>query len=210
VILPLSECALALLTCCLVILKYAGRDATEAYDEIHAPGIAEEGLPSECFKGVIDPSDEPPSPPPEALNEPPIQMPVTSQPTTSQPTVTSHSTKPPLESLISVHDFEDVARQTFTKKTYAFYSSAATDLVAQKSNVQVWRQLLLRPQILRNVSQVSTKRRILGCDSSAPFFVSPTAMAKLAHPDGELATARACGNENIIQCVCLTLIHVCT
>jgi hypothetical protein len=150
---------------------------------------------------VIDPSEEPPSPPPEATDKALRVAPITPQPTIAQPTVASQATKPPLESLISVHDFEDVARQTFTKKTYAFYSSAATDLVAQKSNIQVWRQLLLRPQILRNVSQVSTKRRILGCHSSAPFFVSPTAMAKLAHPDGELATARACGNENIIQCV---------
>jgi L-lactate dehydrogenase (cytochrome) len=109
--------------------------------------------------------------------------------------------RPLLESLISVHDFEDVARRTFTAKTYAFYSSAATDLVTQQANIQVWRRLLLRPQILRNVKHVSTRRSILGCDTSAPFFVSPTAMAKLAHPDGELATARACGAENIIHCV---------
>jgi L-lactate dehydrogenase (cytochrome) len=182
---------LAELTIGLVILKYAGRDATEAYGEIHAPGIAEEGLPSDCFKGMIDPGDEPPSIPAR-------ERPVDDE---AQPMVQSRPTRPPLESLISVHDFEDVARQTFTPKTYAFYSSAATDLVTQQSNIQVWRQLLLRPQILRNVSQVSTRRRILGCDSSAPFFVSPTAMAKLAHPDGELATARACGNENIVQCV---------
>lgn len=117
------------------------------------------------------------------------------------PSIPQVDQRPPLESLISVHDFEAVARDTFTKKTFAFYSSAATDLVTQAQNIKVWRKLLLRPRILRNVRDVSIKRKILGCDSDAPFFVSPAAMARLAHPDGELAIARGCGIENIIQTV---------
>lgn len=108
---------------------------------------------------------------------------------------------PPLESLISVDDFAKIARQTFSPKTFAFYSSAATDLVSHEANLQCHRQLLLRPRVLRNVQSASTKRRILGCDSAAPFFFSPAAMAKLAHPDGELALARAGGQHGIIPIV---------
>ena len=37
-----------------VILRYAGSDATAAYDEIHSPGIIAETLPLECYKGLID------------------------------------------------------------------------------------------------------------------------------------------------------------
>lgn len=109
--------------------------------------------------------------------------------------------KPDLHSLISVHDFEDVASQFFTAKAFAFFSSAATDLVSYQANMRSHRQLLLRPRVLRNVKDVSLKRNILGMDSSAPFFVSPAAMARLAHPDGELAIARACGEHGIIQTV---------
>ena len=109
--------------------------------------------------------------------------------------------RPPLQSLISVHDFEDVARNVFTEKTYAFYSSAATDLISHRHNVESYRKLMLRPRVLRNVRDVSTTRSILGNDSSAPFFVSPAAMARLAHPDGELAIARACAAQNICYIV---------
>lgn len=109
--------------------------------------------------------------------------------------------RPDLYKLISVHDFEDVARDTFPAKTFAFYSSAATDLVTHQANLSVNRKLLLRPRVLRDVGQVKTKRRILGHECSAPFFFSPAAMAKLAHPEGELAVARACGNEGIIPVV---------
>lgn len=110
--------------------------------------------------------------------------------------------KPDLSSLISVHDFEDVAKQRFSKKAYAFYSSAADDLVSQRANVQCLRQILLRPRILRNVKRASIKRSILGCESEAPFFVCPAAMAGLAHPEGEKAIARACAKQGIVQGVC--------
>ncbi|KAI6912843.1 hypothetical protein D0869_02695 [Hortaea werneckii] len=111
------------------------------------------------------------------------------------------SAKPALSSIISVHDFEDVARQSFSEKAYAFYSSAATDLVSHNANLMCQRKLLLRPKVLRNVKNVTTKRSILGSDSSAPFFFSPAAMATLAHEEGELAVARACANEGIVQMV---------
>ncbi|KAI6818997.1 cytochrome b2 [Hortaea werneckii] len=110
-------------------------------------------------------------------------------------------TKPALSSIISVHEFEDVARHSFSEKAFAFYSSAATDLVSHTANLMCQRKLLLRPKILRNVKDVTTKRSILGSSSIAPFFFSPAAMATLAHEEGELAVARACGNEGIIQMV---------
>ena len=109
--------------------------------------------------------------------------------------------KPGLSSLISVHDFEDVARQHLSKKAFAFYSSAADDLVSQRANVQCLRQLMLRPRILRNVKNASIKRRVLCCESEAPFFVCPAAMAGLAHPEGEKAIARACAKQGIVQSV---------
>lgn len=172
----------------IVILKYAGADATAAFDEIHAPGIVK-SLRDDQKLGSIDH---------ETL---PTKDEETRDVNTSIATIAEDSIKPPLSRLISVHDFEDVARKTYTAKAWAFYSSAATDLVSHHANLHCHRKLLLRPRVLRDVRHIELKRRILGCNSSAPFFVSPAAMARLAHPDGELALARACGNENIIQTV---------
>jgi L-lactate dehydrogenase (cytochrome) len=121
------------------------------------------------------------------------------QTTSSQPKV--EYVKPDLVKLISVHDFEEVAKATYSAKAYAFYSSAATDLITHHANSEFYRKIMIRPQVMRNVKNVSIKRSILGCDSSAPFFVSPAAMASLAHPDGEMAIARGCGAEGIIQIV---------
>lgn len=173
------------LTIFAVIMKFAGGDATSAYDEIHAPGIVEETLDKEQLIGIMDSTavliEETPAP---AL------LPLTLD-----------DERPPLESVIAVHDFEDIAKAVYTKKAFAFYSSAATDLISHQANLDSYGKLMLRPRVLRNVKEVSTRRSILGCDSSAPFFVSPAAMARLAHPDGEMAVARGCAAQNICYVV---------
>lgn len=118
-----------------------------------------------------------------------------------QSTSTETYTKPELLKVISTQDFQDVARNTLTPKAWAFYSSAATDLVTHHWNSNIYRRIMLRPRVMRNVAEVKTRRSILGCHSSAPFFISPAAMARLAHPDGELALARGCASEGLIQVV---------
>lgn len=152
---------------------------------MHAPGIVDKGLSPEQCLGLIDPET----------------LPLEQEKQIEQAIMPLKPSKPDLYSLIAVHDFETVAHETYTAKAFAFYSSAATDLVSHHANLSCYKKLMLRPRVLRNVKHVSIKRKILGCPSSAPFFVSPAAMARLAHPDGELAIARGCGNEGIIQTV---------
>ena len=109
--------------------------------------------------------------------------------------------KPDLLKIISAHDFEKVAEKTLTPKGWAFYSSAASDLISHHHNRDFFRRIFFRPRILKNVGQVKMQTSILGCPSSAPFFVSPAAMARLAHKDGEKAIARGCATEGIVQCI---------
>ncbi|XP_076834782.1 2-Hydroxyacid oxidase 1 isoform X3 [Brachyhypopomus gauderio] len=52
-----------------------------------------------------------------------------------------------------------------------------------------WRLL---PRVLRNVSRVDLSAMVLGQQLSMPVCVAATAMQRMAHPDGETATARAC------------------
>jgi L-lactate dehydrogenase (cytochrome) len=168
-----------------VILRYAGRDATKAYSEVHSPGVIKSNLPPEKYKGILDTSaiDE------EWLKQPPSE----------NPQVVLDNEKPPLHTLINSHDFELVASRTANKKTWAFYSSAATDLITRDANKSCFDRIWFRPRVLRNVRSVDSRTRILGVDCSIPLFVSPAAMAKLIHPDGECAIARACERKGIMQ-----------
>ncbi|KAG5297531.1 cytochrome b2 [Histoplasma ohiense] len=168
-----------------IILKYAGRDATKAYSEIHPPNLIKNSLPSDKLKGVLDRN----SVDDEWLKAPSEQ---------SGKRLPSNE-KPPLTTLINAHDFEVVASQTAPAKTWAFYSSASNDLITRDANKSFFDRTWLRPRVLRNVKEVNTKTKILGCDVNMPLFVSPAAMVKLIHPDGELAVARACETRGIMQ-----------
>lgn len=131
--------------------------------------------------------------------------PPTQQPTPVASADQSASTEiPPIETIISAPDFREVAQTALTHKAWAFYSSAATDLVTHTKNKELLRRIMIRPRILRNVTDIDMKRNILGFKSTAPFFMSPAAMARLAHPDGELAWSRGVANEGIFQVVGLT------
>jgi L-lactate dehydrogenase (cytochrome) len=55
--------------------------------------------------------------------------------------------------------------------------------------------------MLIDVTQVSTEQTVLGCRTGVPFYISPAALAKLVHPDGELAVARGCRENNVIQAI---------
>ena len=180
-----------------IILQYAGTDATAAYDEIHAPGIIEESLPEQRFRGTFSEEDL------QAL--PKIDKPTASPDYSSAPepqtTAPKPYEKPPIDALINTYDFEAVAEKAFSPKAWAFYSGGATDLITHRLNASLYSQIWLRPRILRNVKAVSTRSSILGFPTSLPLFISPCAMARLAHPDGELALARACKAEDIVQVI---------
>ncbi|EHA19531.1 hypothetical protein ASPNIDRAFT_140694, partial [Aspergillus niger ATCC 1015] len=121
--------------------------------------------------------------------------------TNSKSNMSTTMQPPPLSSILSTHDFEKAASKSLTPKTWAFYSSAATDTFTHESNRTMYDRIFLRPRILRNVTSVSTKTNILGCRMDLPLFMSPAAMATLVHPDGELALARGCARYGVGMCV---------
>ncbi|ETS81703.1 hypothetical protein PFICI_06705 [Pestalotiopsis fici W106-1] len=178
-----------------ILLQCAGTDATRQFDEVHAPGILEENLSDDKLKGALAV---------EASSHVVHRKEAVPEVTNDQKVVAKIPDAlglPELHTLINAADFEKAASKSLTAKTWAFYSSAATDLITHQQNKSLLRRIMIQPRILRNVKHVDYRRRILGCDSSAPFFISPAAMARLAHPDGELALARAAKTESIIQCI---------
>ncbi|KAM0558132.1 hypothetical protein ACHAPJ_005299 [Fusarium lateritium] len=172
-----------------VILKYAGNDATEAYSEAHPPNTITDNLSQDKLIGTLDK---------KTLDNLKLKLPPATATIPIQP---DPREKPPLDTIISTLDFEEVASKTLAAKTWAFYSSAATDMITKRMNARCFDEIMLRPRTLIDVDQVSTEQTILGCQSGVPFYFSPVAMAKLVHPEGEKAVARGCQQNNVIQTI---------
>jgi len=51
-------------------------------------------------------------------------------------------------------------------------------------------RLRIRPRVLQDVSKVDLSTVVFGKKVAIPFGVSPIAMQRMAHPDGEIANVR--------------------
>ncbi|KAF3614055.1 Peroxisomal (S)-2-hydroxy-acid oxidase GLO4 [Capsicum annuum] len=100
---------------------------------------------------------------------------------------------------VNVNEFQELARQALPKMYYDYYTGGAEDQHTLKENVEALYRIIIRPRILVDVSRIDMSTTILGHKTSAPIMVAPTAKHKLAHPEGEVATARGAAACDVIM-----------
>ncbi|KAL3698802.1 hypothetical protein R1sor_012878 [Riccia sorocarpa] len=101
--------------------------------------------------------------------------------------------------ITNVSEYEEVAKGKLPKMVYDYYASGAEDQWTLKENRHAFERIRFRPRILIDVTSVDTSTTVLGHKISMPIMVAPTAMQRMAHPEGELATARAVASHNTIM-----------
>jgi len=92
---------------------------------------------------------------------------------------------------ITLHDYERLATERLPAGPLGYYAGGAGDERTLRANQEAWASRALRPRVLVDVGEVSTATSVLGTPVSMPVLVAPTALHRMAHPDGEQATARA-------------------
>lgn len=92
---------------------------------------------------------------------------------------------------INVFEYENLAPSYLSRMAWDYYRGGSGDELTLKSNRQAYQKYLLRPRILVDVSQRDLSVSILGQSLSLPILVAPMGFQGLAHPDGEIATAKA-------------------
>lgn len=93
--------------------------------------------------------------------------------------------------LVCVEDYEKYALQNLPPHVRDYYKSGAGAEHSLIWNREAFRKFRIRPRFLRDVSKRDTSTTVLGQRVSMPLGVAPTAMQRMAHPDGECANARA-------------------
>nr|DBA27118.1 TPA: hypothetical protein GDO54_011294 [Pyxicephalus adspersus] len=94
--------------------------------------------------------------------------------------------------LITIEDYEKYAKTWLKKSVFDYYRSGADDQQTLADNVAAFSRYRLYPRVLRDVSITDLSTTILGQKVSMPICVAATAMQRMAHPEGETATVRAC------------------
>lgn len=92
--------------------------------------------------------------------------------------------------LVSIKDFEEFACSVLPRNALDYYRSGAGAQETLANNSRAFSKLKIRPRCLRNVAVRDLSAMVLGRKIALPVGVSPTAMQRMAHPEGECANAR--------------------
>lgn len=102
---------------------------------------------------------------------------------------------------VNVWDYERLAEEKLDANAHAYFAGGAGDEVTLRDNVAAFERRKLRPRVLVDVGDISTATTVLGTQIALPVVIAPLAMQRLAHPDGEEATARAASAAGTIMCL---------
>ena len=94
---------------------------------------------------------------------------------------------------INIYEFQEQASERLPKSESDFIAGGATDEITLRRTRTVFDSIMLRPRMLVDVSQLDPSTTVLGQHIEFPVMLDPAGSHRRAHPDGELATARAAG-----------------
>jgi len=94
---------------------------------------------------------------------------------------------------VNLDDFEAAAGPHLSPMAYAYIAGAAGDELTMRRNREAFAAIRLKPRVLVDASLLDTRIELLGRKLDFPFLLAPVAYHKLAHPQGELATAQGAG-----------------
>jgi 4-hydroxymandelate oxidase len=102
---------------------------------------------------------------------------------------------------VNVSDYERLAEETLDANAHAYFAGGAGDEVTMRENVAAFERRKLRPRVLVDVTTVTTRTKVLGTEIELPIIIAPLALQRMAHPEGEVATARAAAAAGTIMCL---------
>ena len=88
-------------------------------------------------------------------------------------------------------DYERHGRAALDDTAGAYFHAHDGDGLTHRANRAAWDAIALQPRVLRRPGPVRTDCRLLGRTWPTPLLVAPMALQRLAHADGEMATAMA-------------------
>jgi 4-hydroxymandelate oxidase len=106
-----------------------------------------------------------------------------------------------LARLMTVAEFEPVARERMAGAAFDYVAGGAWDEITLAENVAAWRRYRFIPRVLTDVREIDVSGAFLGRPSSLPIAITPMATMSLAHADAEGAMARAAATAGIPFCL---------
>ena len=92
---------------------------------------------------------------------------------------------------LNYDDFRKLAKKKLPAPIFHYIDGGSDDEETLKRNTEAFNDCDLVPKVLANVGKPNLSTTVFGRKISMPIFLSPTAMQRLYHPEGDNASARA-------------------
>ena len=102
---------------------------------------------------------------------------------------------------INLFDFEALAKQVLPPHAWDYIAGGAFDEVTLRRNRSALDAVALRPRFLVDVRNRDLSTTVLGQQVTFPVLIAPAGGYAVAHPESDLATARAAGAAGTIMAV---------
>jgi 4-hydroxymandelate oxidase len=106
--------------------------------------------------------------------------------------------------LVNLFDYEQAAADRLGEPALGYLLGGANDEVTLRANREAFDNLAIRYRTMVDVSTRALNTSVLGMPVAFPVLIAPTAMQRLAHPEGECATARAAKRLGTVMIVSTT------
>ena len=103
-----------------------------------------------------------------------------------------------VDSLINLAGLERAARRRLPRAVFDAIAGGSGDEVTVSANQSAYQEIRLLPRVLEDVAERDMSVQVLGRRVSSPIMIAPTGLQRIAHPDAELAMARAAGKADVL------------
>lgn len=100
-----------------------------------------------------------------------------------------------------VDEVEEFARERLLDEVWTYFRQGSGDGISAAEAVAAWDRYRLLPRVLMDVTEVDVSTTLLGTEVRSPFAIAPTTLQRAAHPEGEVAMARAAASSDSLMVV---------
>ncbi|UOQ44813.1 lactate 2-monooxygenase [Halobacillus salinarum] len=94
-------------------------------------------------------------------------------------------------------EWEEMAREVLEDGPYYYVAGGAGGEDTMKANLKAFSRWKIVPRMLRDVEERDISVELFGRTYQSPLMLAPIGVQSIIHPDGEIASARACAEMNV-------------
>jgi len=96
--------------------------------------------------------------------------------------------------VVNIEDLRRLAQRRLPRSIFDYLDGGAEDEFTLRENSRAFNDVLFRPRNAVAFAECDLRVRVVGTDLALPVILAPVGYARMLHPEGELAAARAAGD----------------